>query len=341
MAEASEPAAAGEGWVFLVDKPADLSSFAIIRRVRRLLGVKKVGHAGTLDPFATGLLIVCAGRAATRHIERFMGGGKTYLARLQLGVETETLDPEGAITATAPVPVLDQAAIDACLAAHAGEQWQAPPAYSAVKHRGKPLYAYARQGVHIDKAPRPIVIDRLVCRGYDPASAQLDIEVGCSRGTYIRVLAADIGRSLGCGAHLISLRRTASGPFTVGQSVPGDALNEAGGREQLLAGRLAIDEALRLAGPGPAMVATGQGDGPRSKKYHCSTAPSLWCGPRNTYHPDSSEAEGKRFAGSRRRCPWHRQPRKRRQSLKNSRRTRPTPARAKCRSLCLPSAFST
>ena len=261
MAEASEPAAAGEGWVFLVDKPADLSSFAIIRRVRRLLGVKKVGHAGTLDPFATGLLIVCAGRAATRHIERFMGGGKTYLARLQLGVETETLDPEGAITATAPVPVLDQAAIDACLAAHAGEQWQAPPAYSAVKHRGKPLYAYARQGVHIDKAPRPIVIDRLVCRGYDPASAQLDIEVGCSRGTYIRVLAADIGRSLGCGAHLISLRRTSSGPFTVGQSVPGDALNEAGGRERLLAGRLAIDEALRLAGPGPVTVSTGQGDG--------------------------------------------------------------------------------
>ena len=113
--------------------------------------------------------------------------------------------------------------------------------------------------MHIDKAPRPIVIDRLVCRGYDPASAQLDIEVGCSRGTYIRVLAADIGRSLGCGAHLISLRRTASGPFTVGQSVPGYALNEAGGRERLLAGRLAIDEALRLAGS--VTVSTGQGDG--------------------------------------------------------------------------------
>lgn len=260
MTVASDPAAAGEGWVFLVDKPAGLSSFAIVRRVRRLLGIKKVGHAGTLDPFATGLLVVCAGRTATRHIERFMTGGKTYVAGLQLGVETSTLDPEGAIIATAPVPALDRAAIDACLAALTGPQLQAPPAFSAVKHRGKPLYAYARQGVHIDKAPRPIVIDTLVCRGYDPERAQLDIEVRCSRGTYIRVLAADIGRSLGCGAHLVRLRRTASGPFTVDQSVPGEALDQAGGRERLLAGRLAIDEALRLVGP--ATVSAGQGAGP-------------------------------------------------------------------------------
>ena len=261
MTEAvNDPSGAGEGWVSLVDKPAGLSSFAVVRRVRRLLGVKKVGHAGTLDPFATGLLIICVGRSATRHIERFMGGGKTYLARLQLGVETETLDPEGAVTATAPVPVLDRPAIDACLATHTGPQLQAPPAFSAVKHRGKPLYAYARQGVHIDKAPRPIVIDRLVCRGYDPDEGQLEIEVCCSRGTYIRVLAADIGRSLGCGAHLIELRRTASGPFTVDASVPGEALATDAGRERLLAGRLAIDEALRLVGP-PAL-STGAGKGP-------------------------------------------------------------------------------
>jgi tRNA pseudouridine55 synthase len=257
MVASSGPVTAGEGSVFLVDKPAGLTSFAVVQRVRRLLGIKKVGHAGTLDPFATGLLIVCAGRSATRHIEQFMDGGKTYLARLQLGVETETLDPEGAITATAAVPVLDQATIDACLDAHAGRQFQVPPSFSAVKHQGKPLYAYARLGVHIDKEARPVVIELLVCHGYDSARAQLDIEVRCSRGTYIRVLAADIGRSLGCGAHLISLRRTTSGPFTVQRSLPGEVLCDATGREQLLAGRMAIDEALRLVGPASVLAGAG------------------------------------------------------------------------------------
>ncbi|MDD2465181.1 MAG: tRNA pseudouridine(55) synthase TruB, partial [Desulfobulbus sp.] len=199
--------------VFLIDKPPAISSFALVRRARWLLGIKKVGHAGTLDPFATGLMILCAGREATRCIDQFMTGRKTYIAHLQLGVETTTQDPEGEITRTEIVPELSQELILACLQDHTGAQMQAPPPFSAAKHKGKPLYAYARKGVMIEKEPKPIEIYALHFRGYDPTSKQLEVEVCCSRGTYVRVLAADIGRSLGCGAHLISLRRTASGPF--------------------------------------------------------------------------------------------------------------------------------
>ena len=239
---------AGDGRVYLVDKPEGLTSFAIVRRIRRLLGIKKVGHAGTLDPFATGLLIVCAGRTATRHIDRFMVGRKTYQARLQLGIETETQDPEGQVTKTMPVPVLDRDAIERCLLNHVGPQLQAPPPFSAAKHQGKPLYAYARKGVTITKEPRPIEIYTLTCEGYDPVACQLAITVRCSRGTYIRVLAADIGRDLGCGAHLIGLRRVASGPFIVADSLSGRALFAEDGRQALLDSSLGLEEALRAAG---------------------------------------------------------------------------------------------
>jgi tRNA pseudouridine55 synthase len=234
--------------VFLVDKPEGLTSFAIVRRIRRLLGIKKVGHAGTLDPFATGLLIVCAGRAATRQIDLLMGGRKTYRAQLQLGVETLTLDPEGTVTGTHPVPELDAATLLACLQRHAGHQMQAPPSFSAAKHQGKPLYVYARKGILIEKAAKPIEIFRLELLGYDAGTHQLNIEVECSKGTYIRVLAADIGRTLGCGAHLIGLRRTRSGQFAVDASLPGAALFGEDGLHLLLAGRRSIAEVMQLAG---------------------------------------------------------------------------------------------
>lgn len=239
-----------ENGVFLVDKPEGMTSFAIVRRIRRLLGIKKVGHAGTLDPFATGLLIVCVGRAATRCIDLFMCGRKTYVARLQLGVETETQDPEGAITAISSVPELDREAIESCLHQYVGPQLQAPPPYSAAKHKGKPLYTYARQGVHIIKEAKPIEIHSLSYQAYDAGRHQLDIKVECSRGTYVRVLAADIGRALGCGAHLIGLRRTASGPFSVNESLLGALLFAEDGLPLLLNGRRSIDEAVRfVTGP--------------------------------------------------------------------------------------------
>ena len=247
--EARAPAQAnGQEWeegVFLVDKPEGLTSFAIVRRIRWLLKIKKVGHAGTLDPFATGLLVVCVGRAATRCIDMFMGGRKTYVARLQLGIETETQDTEGKVTQTAPVPELDGEALDACLQRLVGPQLQAPPPFSAAKHNGKPLYAYAREGIFIEKAAKPIEIYALTQKRYDADKSQLDIEVECSRGTYIRVLAADIGRSLGCGAHLIELRRTASGPFAVDDCLPGTLLFGEDGLHLLYNSRRSIEEALR------------------------------------------------------------------------------------------------
>lgn len=232
--------------VVLIDKPRGVTSFAMVRQIRRLLAIKKVGHAGTLDPFATGLLIVCVGRPATRLIDRFMAGGKRYRALLQLGVETETLDPEGKVIGTAPVPDLNEEEISTCLARFSGRQLQVPPAYSAVKHQGKPLYHYARQGIVIAKEPREIEISSLVFGGYDPLTHQLAVDVACSRGTYIRVLAADIGRALGCGAHLLELRRLGSGCFSVADSLPGESLAEEDGGQQLLAAMMTLARAEAL-----------------------------------------------------------------------------------------------
>lgn len=228
--------------VFLVDKPVDFSSFAMVRRVRKLLGIKKVGHAGTLDPFASGLLIICAGRPATRNIDLFMVGRKTYEATLQLGVETTTQDPEGEITATCPVPELSQADVDNCLKQFTGPLMQAPPPFSAAKYKGKPLYYYARKGIVITKPPKPIEIYSLV--GSLHAQNYLKIEVICSRGTYIRVLAEDIGRFLGCGAHLTALRRTVSGPFRVEQGVPGEELIGENGLQNLTSTLLSVETAI-------------------------------------------------------------------------------------------------
>ena len=230
--------------VFLLDKPSGMSSFALVKRVRWLLGIKKVGHAGTLDPFATGLMIVCAGRAATRCIDQFMAGRKTYLAHLQLGVETTTQDPEGEVTRISEVPELTQDEIPACLRQHLGPQMQAPPPFSAAKHKGKPLYAYAREGVMIKKETKPIEIYALNDQGYDPVSRQLLVEVCCSKGTYVRVLAADIGRRLGCGAHLIGLRRTASGPFQVEDCLSAEDLFSEDGFRHLCASRRSINDIL-------------------------------------------------------------------------------------------------
>lgn len=228
--------------VFFVDKPVGFSSFAMVRRVRKLLGIKKVGHAGTLDPFASGLLIICAGRPATRNIDRFMIGRKTYEATLQLGVETTTQDPEGEVTATCSVPELSQADVDNCLKKFTGPQMQAPPAFSAAKYKGKPLYHYARKGIVITKPPKPIEIYSLT--GSLHTQNSLKIEVTCSRGTYIRVLAEDIGRFLGCGAHLTALRRTVSGPFLVEQGVPGEELTGENGLHNLTSTMLSVETAI-------------------------------------------------------------------------------------------------
>jgi tRNA pseudouridine55 synthase len=219
-----------EAGVFLVDKPEGISSFKVVAKMRRVLGIKKVGHAGTLDPFATGLLVVCAGRPATKLISQFMDGEKEYFATMLLGVTTRTQDTEGDITARHPVESIGPEDIEKCFENFRGTIEQVPPAFSALKHKGKPLYHYARKGIEIIKDPRKIHI-RALERSCDPVilngeTAELQIRVVCSKGTYIRTLASDIGDFLGCGAHLIQLRRTASGMFNVNDSISWQELND-------------------------------------------------------------------------------------------------------------------
>lgn len=235
--------------VVLVDKPVGPTSFRMVQQVRRAVGIKKVGHAGTLDPFASGLLVICISRPATRLISQLMAGDKEYVGVIRLGQETDTLDSQGEIVAQHAVPVLDRPEIEACLASFGGLQWQQPPRFSALKHKGKPLYYYARKGIVVEKEPRQITISALECTYYN--EEYLHIRVVCSKGTYIRTLAADIGRSLGCGAYLQQLRRTRAGPFHVNNAVDGALLAERDSAGQLLRGHmLSVEDALAtLAGP--------------------------------------------------------------------------------------------
>lgn len=241
-----------EAGIFLVDKPVGPTSFRVVQQVRRALQIKKVGHAGTLDPFASGLLVVCAGRRATRLVPRLMDGEKEYEATLQLGVETETQDPEGQVVAESPVPGLDVAAVQRCLAGFVGRILQVPPSYSALKHKGKPLYYYARRGIEVAREARPVEIKSITClppstRCWGPENDILKIRVVCGKGTYIRTLGADIGKALGCGAHLRELRRLRVGPFSVAAGLDGTGLvDRHEGRRLLLDSHLTIDEVVDL-----------------------------------------------------------------------------------------------
>lgn len=195
--------------VLLLDKPAGYSSTQALARAKRFLGAAKAGHTGTLDPFATGLLPLVFGEG-TKFSRFLIDARKSYEAVLALGVETTSGDPEGEVVARAE-PVTDPARVDDVLARFLGAQEQVPPMHSALHVNGRRLYEYARAGETVDRAPRAIeiaAIRRLFLRG-----GELGIAVSCSKGTYIRTLAMDIGRALGCGASLTALRRTAVGPF--------------------------------------------------------------------------------------------------------------------------------
>lgn len=195
--------------VLLFDKPLELSSNIALQKVRRLFQAEKAGHTGTLDPLATGLLPICFGEA-TKFSNALLDADKTYRALLRLGQTTTTGDAEGDITSEHAVE-LDQADIDAALAKFLGEIQQLPPMHSALKHQGKPLYEYIRKGETIERELRSVVIHELQLNSF--SGNQMDITVRCSKGTYIRTLAEDIGAALGCGAHLIGLRRTAIAHF--------------------------------------------------------------------------------------------------------------------------------
>ncbi len=201
--------------VIVIDKPAGPSSFGVVKVVRRLLQIKKVGHLGTLDPFAVGVLPLCLNEA-TKLTPFLMEQPKVYRATVFLGAQTDTQDSTGTIIArTSHLPSLE--AIAPALATFVGEQWQTPPLFSALHFQGRRLYHWARQGISVDVTPRQISIMNLALESLD--LPELTFTVTCSKGTYIRTLAADLGQQLGCGAYLKALQRLQVGPFTVDRAV--------------------------------------------------------------------------------------------------------------------------
>jgi len=201
--------------VLLLDKPLGLTSNDALQKARRLFSAAKGGHTGTLDPLATGLLPLCFGEA-TKFSADLLDADKTYEAVLKLGVTTDTGDAEGAVTGTVAVDAAESAILSV-LPRFVGDIRQIPPMHSALKRDGRPLYELARQGIEVERAPRAVTVHAIDCLGF--AGGLLTLRVACSKGTYIRVLAADIGQALGCGAHLTALRRTRVGDLDLAGAV--------------------------------------------------------------------------------------------------------------------------
>jgi tRNA pseudouridine55 synthase len=224
MTRRRAPEPPGASGFLVVDKPSGLTSHDVVDAARRALRTRRVGHLGTLDPQATGVLPLAI-RDATKLVPFLAAGRKLYRGAIQLGVETDTLDGDGRRTREHEGRLPDEAAVRAALAAFVGEIEQVPPMYSAVKKDGVALHRLARRGQEVERAPRRVRIDRLELLRF--AAPTVEIEVACSAGTYVRVLAADLGARLGCGAVLASLRRLASGPFRIEDAIPFALLEQA------------------------------------------------------------------------------------------------------------------
>jgi tRNA pseudouridine55 synthase len=212
-----------EGFVLLIDKEKSKTSFDVIREIRRKFKVKKVGHAGTLDPMATGLLIVCLGKK-TKEIYKYQDMAKVYKGTITLGKTTPSMDGE-----TEPISVnnfdnITNEQIENVKNSFMGEIEQIPPMYSAIKHKGKSLYKYARKGIDIERSPRNVTIYNFLIEKVN--LPEISFEIECSKGTYIRVIANDFGNSLGCGAYLSELRRTKIGNYDVENSINIKELND-------------------------------------------------------------------------------------------------------------------
>jgi len=214
-----------------VMKPAGMTSHDVVARLRRVYHTKKVGHTGTLDPDAVGVLPVCVGQA-TRLVEYFTEKDKTYKVIMQFGTETNTQDASGEVTVTTELPSLSKAEFVALTEQFIGEIQQIPPMYSAIKKDGQPLYKLARQGVEVEVEPRPVVIHGIKVLMYNKESAML--EVHCGKGTYIRTLCQDLGRACGSSAHMTYLMRLSSGMFTIADAVPLARLEQSDTPEQFL-----------------------------------------------------------------------------------------------------------
>lgn len=206
--------------ILLVDKPKGKTSFSLISAVRRLTGIKKVGHAGTLDPFATGVMVLLIGRNYTKLSDQLLSQDKAYQAQLHLGVSTDTYDCEGEVVASSKKkPTFEE--IEKVLSYFQGEVMQTPPMYSAKKVNGERLYNLARKGITIERKQCLLQVQLKVLAYKYP---HLELDIFCSKGTYIRSLAHDIGEKLGCGAHLSNLRRTLSGQFAINECMDGSQL---------------------------------------------------------------------------------------------------------------------
>ena len=220
-----------EGEILAFDKPYRWTSFDVVGKTRWLLchrlGLKKlkVGHTGTLDPLATGVVVVCTGRK-TKLIDQLQAHQKEYVATLQLGATTPSFDLEKPIDCIYPTAHITRALIDEVIPEFQGEQWQVPPMFSAVKVDGKRAYKLARQGEEAELKPKLLVIDEIEILRFDETTMQLELRIVCSKGTYIRALARDIGKRLGSGAHLIALRRTRVGDIRIEDCMTFDQFNE-------------------------------------------------------------------------------------------------------------------
>lgn len=227
--------------ILLLDKPAGLSSNQAMQQARRTLNARKAGHTGNLDVAATGLLPICLGEA-TKFSGMLLDADKRYRATVRFGITTTTGDAEGEILKTRATDALTVARVEAAMAELRGEISQIPPMYSALKHQGRPLYALARKGEEVPRAPRRVRIHRFSLLTLSDVSAE--VEVDCSKGTYIRTLAEDLGEALGCGAHLTALRRLRSGPFDLADAIDLTNLAEISARGDPDSLILPIDSAL-------------------------------------------------------------------------------------------------
>lgn len=233
----------GPSGFVIVDKPRGLTSHDVVDAARRWFGTRQVGHLGTLDPLATGVLPLAI-RSATKLVPFLAAGDKRYEGTVRLGEETDTLDAEGEVLRRYEGPMPDAAAIRSALERFAGEIEQLPPMYSAVKLGGVPLHRLARQGREVERTPKKIRIDRVELTDYEPPDCKIHVE--CSAGTYVRVIAADLGSDLGCGGHLRDLCRTRSGPFDLRDAVTSEVLTAAAGRGEVDAHVIAAEEVLGI-----------------------------------------------------------------------------------------------
>ncbi len=261
--------------ILVIDKPPGVTSNGILQQVKRLYGAAKAGHTGALDPLATGVLPLCFGEA-TKFSQLMLDSDKAYVTTAKLGVRTETADSDGAVVAERPVPQgLTEADIEAVLEGFRGHITQVPSMYSALKHQGRPLYEYAREGIEVERPARPVTIYELTLLAVRPD--ELDLAVTCTKGTYIRNLVEDIGEALGCGAHVSALRRTLASGFTLEDARQVSDLEQMREQGESLDGLLVAPDAaltmfpeLALDGPNLQSILNGQ---PVRMSGHSLTGP--------------------------------------------------------------------